>query len=144
MSMKTIYFVHDHQESPAARQNLLEMAGYQVRLFESSTDLIVALKEESPELVLLDVLIDGKNGFETAKEIHGRFADRTYPMVITSRIYRARQFREEALRCGAQEYVLLPTKPEDFLRRLSRAMEEHFGGVGSDAARDDTGESAAA
>ena len=142
--MKTIYFVHDHQESPAARQNLLEMAGYAVRLFADATDLVVALKEEQPDLLLLDVLIEGKNGFETAKDVHGRFAERGFPIVVTSRIYRARQFRDEALRSGAQDYLLLPTKPEDFLRRIARAMDEHEQSRARSAELDGSSESAAA
>ena len=135
--MKTIYFVHDQQESPAARQNLLEMAGYKVELFHNSRDLFVAMKDSAPNLVLLDVLIEGQNGFETSKEIHSKTPDRTFPIIITSRIYRARQFRDEALRCGAQDYLLLPMKPEDFLNRLSRSMSEfHPGGeeVGGESA----------
>ena len=123
--MKTIYMVHDLQESPAARQNLLEMAGYRVRVMQSSRDLFVSLKEEEPQLVLTDVLIEGKNGFETAREMHAKLPARSFPIVITSRIYRARQFRDEALRSGAQDYLLLPMKPDAFLGRLARAMQQH-------------------
>jgi len=123
--MKTIYMVHDLQESPAARQNLLEMAGYRVRVMQSSRDLFVSLKEEEPQLVLTDVLIEGKNGFETAREMHTKLPARSFPIVITSRIYRARQFRDEALRSGAQDYLLLPMKPDAFLGRLARAMQQH-------------------
>jgi twitching motility two-component system response regulator PilH len=125
MTIKTVFFVHDQQESAAARQNLLEMAGYRVVPMKSVRDLFVFLKEETPDIVLMDVLIEGPNGFEATRELNAKMPERSFPILLTSRIYRARQFRDEALRCGAHDYMLLPTKPDVYLSRVSRAMEEH-------------------
>ena len=122
--MKTIYFVHDQQESPAARREMLEMAGYRVESMGSSRDLFLSLKDVEPDLVLIDVLIEGPNGFEAAHEVHSKFPQRRFPILISSSIYRARQFRDEALRCGAHDYLLMPLKPEVFLLRIARAIEE--------------------
>lgn len=136
--MKTIYYVHDQQESPVIRRDLLEMAGYRVESMASARDLFISLKEVEPDLVLIDVLIEGQNGFEAALEIHSKFPERRFPIVLSSSIYRARQFRDEALRCGAQDYHLLPMKPELFLGRIARSIEEfaasHGGGPGTAAA----------
>lgn len=123
--MKTIYFVHDQQENPVVRRDLLEMAGYRVESMQCARDLFVSLKEMEPDLVLIDVLIEGQNGFETALEVHSKVPQRRFPLVLCSGIYRARQFRDEALRCGAQDYVLLPIKPEVFLARIARAIEDY-------------------
>lgn len=125
MSIKTVFLVHDQQESPAARQNLLEMAGYRVVPMKSVRDLFVFLKEETPHVVLMDVLIEGQNGFEATREVNAKLPERAFPILITSRIYRARQFRDEALRCGAHDYLLLPTKPDVYLGRIARAIEEY-------------------
>lgn len=120
--MKKIYLVHDKQESPVERKNLLEMAGYEVRMMEGSRDLLAALKTDPPDAVVMDILIDGKNGFQTSAEVHAKLPRRTFPILLCSRIYRARHFREEALRAGAQDYILLPTKPETFLRRVNSVL----------------------
>jgi CheY-like chemotaxis protein len=120
--MRTIFFAHDQQEPPDARKNYLEMAGYSVRLFKTSRDLLGAFKESRPDLVLIDVLIEGRNGFETALEINQQYPERNFPIVICSNIYRPRQFREEALRSGAQDYLLLPLPFEEFLRRVNQAL----------------------
>lgn len=134
--MKKVYLVHDKQESPIERKNLLEMAGYDVRLMEGSRDLMAALKDEEPNAVVMDILIDGKNGFQTSAEVHAKWPRRVFPILLCSRIYRARHFREEALRSGAQDYILLPTKPETFLRRVNNALSAYVPAMdeGHDAA----------
>lgn len=120
--MRTIFFAHDQQEAPDARKNYLEMAGYTVQLFKSYRELLGGFKDCNPDLVLIDVLIEGKNGFETALDISQRFPERNFPIVLSSHIYRPRVFREEALRCGAQDYLLLPMPLDEFLRRVNQAL----------------------
>jgi DNA-binding response OmpR family regulator len=80
------------------------------------------VEEKPPSLVLLDVLLEGKNGFDAAREIGARCEERAFPIVLCSHVYRTRPFREEALRCGAQDYLLLPMAPDEFLRRVNQAI----------------------
>lgn len=121
--MKTIYFVHDQEESPAVRQNFLEMAGYQVKLLSSSRDLFVALKEKKPDLILMDVLIDGRNGFEACAEINSGLGAKRIPTILCSRIYRGRTFRDEALKLGAADYVLLPVNLDELVKRVNNVLQ---------------------
>jgi twitching motility two-component system response regulator PilH len=121
--MRTIYFAHDQQENPESRKHFLESAGYEVRTFKSATELEDALKQgEAPSLVLIDVLIEGKNGFDVTQRITKEMPERTFPIVLCSHVYRPRPFREEALRCGAQDYVLLPVAADELLRRVNQAI----------------------
>ena len=121
--MRTIFFAHDQQESPEARKHFLELAGYEVRLFPSWTALESALKDgPAPSLLLIDVLLEGRNGFEATQAISRANPERTFPIVLCSNVYRPRPFREEALRCGAQDYLLLPMTPDEFLRRTNQAI----------------------
>jgi len=120
--MRTIYFAHDQQESPEARKHFLELSGYVVKLCKHQRELMAALKESPPSLALIDVLLEGKNGFETAQEISQRFPERTFPIVLCSSIYRLRPFREEAQKSGAQDYFVLPLPPDEFLRRVNLAI----------------------
>jgi len=120
--MRTVYFAHDQQENPEMRNHLLELAGYSVKLFRSYRELVAALKGAPPDLLLMDILLEGKNGFEAALEISERTKERSFPIVLCAHIYRQRAFREEALRCGAQDYLLLPLAPEQFLLRVNQAI----------------------
>jgi CheY-like chemotaxis protein len=120
--MKTIYFVHDQEETPSARKNFLEMAGYRVKLMTSGRELFSALQEENPALVLMDVLIEGRNGFEVCREVSSRYLNRRFPIVLASRIYTARVFQEEAARAGAQDYMTLPINLEEMVKRVNQAI----------------------
>jgi DNA-binding response OmpR family regulator len=122
--MKTVFLVHDEQESPTIRQNWLEAAGFTVKLMTSGNQLHSALEKESPGLVVLDVLLEGKNGFEVCQDVHLKHRQRAFPLVLCTHIYRARQFRDEALRFGASDYLLLPMVFEDFLARIGEAMKD--------------------
>jgi len=120
--MKTIYFVHDQEESPSARKNFLEMAGYRVKLLSSGRELFNALQEEQPALVLMDILIDGRNGFEVCREIHGRYPSRRFPMLLATRIYTGVAFREEAAVSGAQDLLTMPINLEELVSRVNQAI----------------------
>jgi len=121
--MRTIFLGHDQQESPEVRKHALEMAGYMVRLYADYTSLEAALKQgPAPDLLLVDVLLEGKHGFEVARLVSEAFPARAFPILLSTHIYRARPFREEALRCGAADYLLLPLAPDEFLRRINQAI----------------------
>jgi len=120
-----IYFAHGQQEASDDRLAWLEAAGYEVTLFKGSLDLGVAMRSEEPDLLLLDVLIDGKNGFEAARDINLKFPERDFPIVLCSRIYRARQFSAEAQRSGVQAFILLPKPEREFIRRIKQTLA-HF------------------
>ena len=123
MSMRTIFFAHDQQESPESRRHFLELAGYTVQLFPNWAALAEALKEgPAPSLVLIDVFLEGRNGFDATRAITQGSPERTFPIVLCSSVYRTRPFREEALRCGAADYLLLPMAPDEFLRRANQAV----------------------
>jgi CheY-like chemotaxis protein len=123
MSMRTIFFAHDQQESPELRKHFLELAGYVVQLFATYSALEAALAAgPAPRLVLIDVLLEEKNGFEATRAISAAHPERDFPIVLCTGVYRARPFREEALRAGAQDYLLLPMAPDEFLRRSNQAI----------------------
>jgi CheY-like chemotaxis protein len=122
--MKTIYFAHDRQENPAVRLNFLEMAGYRVVAMKSGHELVDALRREAPDLLLMDALLAGPNGFQVCLAISQQVVPRTFPIILCSGIYRTRAFREEALRCGAQDYFLLPIPLDEFGHRVQRALQD--------------------
>jgi CheY-like chemotaxis protein len=118
--MKEIFFVHDDQEGPHARQSFLEMAGYEVTLMKSADTCLVMLRERVPRLLLVDVLIEDRTGFELTKQVRVQHDARKLPIILCSQIYRSRVFREEALTVGANSYMLHPIKLDDLVQEVNR------------------------
>jgi len=120
--MKRIYLGHDLQESPAERVHLLEMAGYEVRAFADPTELLKLVSTLRPDLVLLDVLLDGPNGFDVCRRIRTEYDALTLPIVLSSAIYRGHAFREEAARAGAQGYLIRPIDTGELLATITSLL----------------------
>ncbi len=126
--MTTILFVHDGQEHPRARQQLLELSGYRVRLLKSGTECLELVEEARPDLVLLDVLIEGPNGFEVCRSLRQRFSAAHLPIVMCSGVYTARAFQDAAAEAGAQAYLVAPYEPGDLVEEIALQLR-----LGADA-----------
>ncbi len=131
---RTILLAHDQQESPEARKHFLELAGFTVELVKNHAELMASLSAAAPALAVIDVLLEGKTGFDATREIRERPEASSFPIVLCSQLYRLRKFRDEALRCGAQEYLLLPLPPDEFARRIQHVLAAFARPAGESAA----------
>jgi DNA-binding response OmpR family regulator len=122
--MKEIYLVHDKQENAAHRKTSLEMSGFSVTLVPSTKNLVKKLQDERPARLILDVLLEGMNGFDLCREVRRTIPAETLPIIMCTSIYRSRIYREEALSAGAQRYLLRPIHPNDLLREASTLIQE--------------------
>jgi CheY-like chemotaxis protein len=120
-----IFFVHDQQESSGLRKHVLERSGYEVTAMASGAECLALLEQRTPVLVLMDVLIEGPNGFEVCRAIRNRFAAEEVPVVLGSPVYHARIYRDEALAAGAQAYVLRPIEPEALVDIVNEVVSAH-------------------
>jgi chemotaxis family two-component system response regulator PixH len=116
--MQQIFLVHDQQELPASRKTNLEQAGFEVVLMKSGEEALKALMVKKPALVLMDILLDGKNGFEVCRAIRERAAPGEVPVILCSHIYRSRIYRDEATAAGAQRFLLQPMKVEELIAHV--------------------------
>ncbi len=121
--MKTVLYVHDQQDSPSSIVNFLEMAGYNVELLQSGEQCVQRLAKGLPSLVLIDVLVEGRNGFEVTRALRKQFTAEQLPVILCSTVYRSRVYREEAMLAGAQLYVLKPIKLDDFAHMIHELLD---------------------
>ena len=131
--MKHIFLCHDPQGQIAKHQFELEQAGYEVRLFRNGGDLVRALAKETPDLVMLDVMLDGKNGFAVCAGMD-LITTRRFPVVLVGGIYRRPAFRQEAQRLGVSEFVDGTFDDMDLLGTVARVLETFEEGSDQQAA----------
>src|SRR5262245_37870132 len=130
--MKEILFIHDQLENPWVRQHFLETAGYRVHATKSGIAGLERIAAQQPSLVLMDVLVEGRNGFDVCREIRKRHKAEDLPVILCSEIYRSRLFRDEAAAAGAQRYLLKPMRLDDLVREVAALIGE--GAKGKNAA----------
>ena len=97
---------------------LLSRQGYQVVTAESGPKALEICESEPPDLVLLDMMMPGMDGFQVMEEMRAGAAPPSVPVVFVT----AAQDRDLLLRAfdaGAVDYVTKPFLPEELLARVS-------------------------
>ena len=118
MPVKKILVVDD---SPTERHFLVELLsknGYQVITAESGEDGIAKAKAELPDLVLMDVVMPGLNGYQATRTLTRDVATKNIPVIVctskgqeTDKIWGLRQ--------GAQDYMVKPLNGEELLAKIA-------------------------
>jgi DNA-binding response OmpR family regulator len=94
MSYK-ILVVDDEQDVRDVLQRKLQREGYAVVCAKDGEEAIVMLASEDPDIILLDLVLPGCNGFDVLKQVREKFNDRWRPVIIVS----AQQDLETTKKC---------------------------------------------
>ena len=118
MPVKRILVVDD---SPTERHFMVELLtknGYEVSTAENGEDGIVKAKIEQPDLIIMDVVMPGLNGFQATRTITRDESTKHIPVILctsknqeTDKIWGLRQ--------GALDYVAKPVNPEEMLKKIA-------------------------
>ena len=117
MPIHKILLVDDSKTELHVLSELLTKKGYQVRTAENGEEALRRLQDETPDLILMDVVMPGQNGFQLTRAItrDPKFAN--VPVIIctsknqeTDRVWGMRQ--------GARDYVVKPVNPEELLSKI--------------------------
>ena|SRR2546421_10410747 len=118
MAIKKILIVDD---SPTERHVLSEMltqAGYEVIASDSGEDSIVKAKTTHPDLILMDVVMPGLNGFQATRAISRDDATKHIPIIMcTSKSQETDKIW--GLRQGARDYLVKPIDKDVLLQKIS-------------------------
>jgi len=118
--MPSILLVDDDAAIRRTFRVLLEGEGYAVRVARNADDALAKLSEARPDLVLLDVMMPGRNGFAVCEEI--RRTDKLLPVLfLTAMDAEADQVRGFGL--GADDYIPKTTGDAELLARIRRALD---------------------
>ncbi|MBI2640477.1 MAG: response regulator [Candidatus Sungbacteria bacterium] len=102
--MKKILFIEDESALQRAATQILSEEGYQM---SSALDGEIGLrlaKEEKPDLILLDLILPKKDGFEVLQELKRDEATKNIPVVILTNLEGSTDV-EKALQLGATTKV---------------------------------------
>lgn len=117
MPVHNILLVDDSKTELHVVSEMLRRAGYKVRTAESGEDALKRLAEEKPDLILMDVVMPGQNGFQLTRTItrDPRYAG--LPVIMCTSKNQETD-RVWGLRQGAKDYVVKPVKADELLAKI--------------------------
>lgn len=118
---KHIMVVDDSRFNLAMAKDALEEV-YTVTCFNSGREVLVALEEEKPDLILLDIIMPEMDGIETMKEIQKRFWENEIPIVFLTGETN-HEIEAKCLSLGAQDFITKPFFKPVMLHRIARILE---------------------
>lgn len=117
-----ILVVDDDADSLEIVRTYLESRGYDVSTAVDGKEALAMLEEARPDLVLLDVMMPGIDGWEVARTIkdHPEFSATRVVMLTARSDFTDKQ---RGLRAGADDYIVKPMRLEDLGRKVERNLE---------------------
>lgn len=114
---------------------------YEMVTVNSGARALKYLNKNKPDLILLDIRMPGKDGFEILREIRS-MEDRADIPIIMLTAMEDRQSVMRGIELGICDYVLKPFAPDDLLERVQRILKPKradVGGYGAESAQADAG-----
>ena len=118
----TILVVDDNLDNVEILRAVLESRGYAVAEAPEGSSALAKLDEVRPDLVLLDVMMPGMDGWQVCRTIknHPEYGTHTKVIMVTAK--GAFEDKFEGLRSGADDYVVKPVDFKDLLEKVERNL----------------------
>ena len=117
--MKKILIVDDSMTMVRMMQSVLEKEGYSAIGISDPSQIEQTIDIVSPSLILLDVVMPERNGFQVCRSLKNSQAYKSIPIiVVTSKSTQSDRFWAEQQ--GANGYIVKPFAPGDLLKEVRR------------------------
>ncbi|MDD2809889.1 response regulator [Rhodoferax sp.] len=117
MAVQNVLIVDDSKTELMFLSDVLHKQGMSVRTAENAEDTMKCLTEEKPDLILMDVVMPGQNGFQLTRSINRNPLYADIPIIMctsknleTDRVWGMRQ--------GAKDYITKPVNPAELLEKI--------------------------
>ena len=121
MSVKKVLVVDDSPTERFFLTELLTKSGFAVSAAENAEEALIKVKTMSPDLILMDVVMPGLNGFQLTRALSKDPATQNIPIIMctsknqqTDRIWGLRQ--------GAVDYMVKPVSPDQLVAKAQATL----------------------
>ncbi|MBZ0273591.1 response regulator [bacterium] len=119
---KRVLVVDDEESNRSILDGMLEPLGYEVMAAASGRQALDLIREREPDVILLDVMMPGMNGFQVLEILKADDATRNIPIVVVTALNEKKD-RVEALRLGANDFLSKPVDQIELRARVASLME---------------------
>ncbi len=124
-SVPTILVVDDTQQNVQVLTQMLRGKQYKVLAAFNGEDAIALLSRKTPDLILLDVMMPGMDGFETCREIRKESAYDDIPIIFLSALSDV-DAKVKALESGGVDYITKPFQQLEVLARIELHLRMRY------------------
>jgi DNA-binding response OmpR family regulator len=122
-----ILVIEDDPTSLRLIEYALKQRGYQVLTTLNGLEGIITAQKEEPDLIMLDIMLPGIDGFEVCRRLHAGSQTARVPILIIS----AKTQKEDinaGFRAGADDYLPKPASPTEILNRVESLLARKISG----------------
>jgi putative two-component system response regulator len=119
---QSVLVVDDNLMNAALMKNLLESRGYPTVAVQSAAAAEAEIRRDAPDLVLLDVVMPGKTGYELCRQLKEDPRTRLIPIVLITGLT-AREDRLKGIEAGADDFLIKPISPEELFARVGSLLK---------------------
>jgi two-component system alkaline phosphatase synthesis response regulator PhoP len=125
---RRILVVDDDKEIVRLLRAYLEKAGYQVLVAHSGESALHVLRRERPDLVVLDLMLPDRDGWDVTRIVRGDECLAATPIImLTARV--EDHDKIVGLELGADDYVTKPFNPREVVARIRAVLRRVAGGA---------------
>lgn len=118
-----ILVVDDSSVNNFLLENVLEEKGYTLQIAYNGKEALQFIENEPPDLVLLDIMMPGIDGYEILQKMNANSKTRGIPVImVTSKSEESD--RTKALEIGAIDYVMKPIDIEELLGKVEQVINK--------------------
>jgi len=119
--MANILIVDDSPTETHVLTSMLEKNGFSVSTASSGEEGVEKAKAEKPDLILMDVVMPGMNGFQAARQISTEPDTQNIPIIIVSTKDQETD-KMWGLRQGAKDYVTKPANEKELIGKINALL----------------------
>lgn len=118
---KTILIVEDDADISMIEEAYLESAGFRTKIIGDGSLVSAEIENEGYDLILLDLMLPGKSGYDVCREIRGKT---DIPiLMVTARTESVDKIR--GLGLGADDYIAKPFDPAELVARVNANIRQY-------------------
>ena len=125
MERKKILIVDDEEDLVYLMKLRLEFQNYQVIPLSFSTEALETAKREKPDLILLDIMMPEKNGYEVCKELKADRDTHDIPVILfTAKPQAKERIADLYESVGADDYIIKEFEIDKLLSKIKVLLKD--------------------
>jgi CheY-like chemotaxis protein len=122
VSEKSVLIVEDEPDNRDILCSVVQdIGGYQASAVADGEQALSAVVSNKPDLILLDLILPGLDGFEVARRLKGDPSTQSIPILAISALARSGD-RDQALTVGCDDYIDKPFSLDELVAKIDRLL----------------------